>query len=497
MEAMSRRDSRIHHKDIRARMPRVQGKDNSKPPSPPTLMCISMRMSRFREKGALKAWDLRAGSEAINDFIDQILGPACVSTNNSRSFGRILTKPEIDQMRAINRGKFPEKARPRDASNIGTEPTKKRKRGGRPDFAEDEHQEVHEQERLIPAQVNGEASGQVKRRKVDTSPNQSFFNSNRYPGDVSGYPMNVPEPGFQVPGSGPGDYGWTGHHPNSSRNPTDTPSCHYPTPSSSQRYGQCPPGYRLAAEELGVPMYTGQQHSQYPRGGYLADDDPRYFGHQDRFQNGFMEQLSRYPNLEMQATGAAGLSGTMKHGGAPQSRGSREHSPTENGGTVLPRCVQTSPELQTTSPMNGSNPTAVSTSGFPVASPGLTEIDPDASVVSQLSPDEISALANLDDPRFWEDITSGDPSFGLPTPEETQPQGTPSYGTSLQQRTENPPMLENPQDIDFPDYAPTPEQRAIDEWVERCIAAKFGSVNNQSASMLLESAFRLTTKYPE
>ena len=101
LEAIARTNLAITMKDFIARMPvRDQPKPNA----------LSMRRNRFRWHHGLSTWGSRGGTAPINDFMDAFHPEVCKAQNSIR-FSRDLHPDEYDQLKEINKGKFPERKR--------------------------------------------------------------------------------------------------------------------------------------------------------------------------------------------------------------------------------------------------------------------------------------------------------------------------------------------------------------------------------------------------
>ena len=109
LEAIARTNPNIPLTAIRARMPPISKAGTIR--GPPNLNVLRMRMGRFRRRAGLIAWNEREGSRQIKQELISILGPRCVHENSTWSFGRDLTKDEIDRVEAVNRGTAPLRGR--------------------------------------------------------------------------------------------------------------------------------------------------------------------------------------------------------------------------------------------------------------------------------------------------------------------------------------------------------------------------------------------------
>ncbi len=120
MEAWRRLNPRLTIPDFMARMVKTERQhlsDRNK---------LSMRMTRFRLKGACISWIEREGCLAIRDYMSKLIGPACVAANSTAAFGRDLTDAEIAEVLAVNKGKHPERRRWKaKLEDMGREPGSK------------------------------------------------------------------------------------------------------------------------------------------------------------------------------------------------------------------------------------------------------------------------------------------------------------------------------------------------------------------------------------
>lgn len=70
-----------------------------------------MRASRFRLSAGCYTWHPREDSDIVKSFIVQLMGPNCVRLNSCQSFGRDLTRAEINRCKALLAGRHPHRAR--------------------------------------------------------------------------------------------------------------------------------------------------------------------------------------------------------------------------------------------------------------------------------------------------------------------------------------------------------------------------------------------------
>ena len=108
LEAIMREnyDGDMQVQDLRARMPGilVNGADKIRTGT------ISMAMSRFRLTAGLISWQGKIGSDAMKDYLDALLPPHCLAANSTQDF-RNLYPHEVEEMKLINAGCFPNKQR--------------------------------------------------------------------------------------------------------------------------------------------------------------------------------------------------------------------------------------------------------------------------------------------------------------------------------------------------------------------------------------------------
>ena len=111
MEAIRRENPNITHKDFRARMPYFRTQEPSEKGKSFSLNAIGMRMTRFRRQAGCIAWNKRAGSSAVNAYLESLHPESCLQANSIEA-SYLLKKEQINEMTALNKGKFPEKAKP-------------------------------------------------------------------------------------------------------------------------------------------------------------------------------------------------------------------------------------------------------------------------------------------------------------------------------------------------------------------------------------------------
>lgn len=105
MEAWRRMNPKISILDFAARMVKMDK------PLDSARNKLSMRMQRFRLKGACITWVEREGCQAIKNYMTNLIGPACVAANSIEAFGRDLTEAEMAQATRANKGRFPQRSR--------------------------------------------------------------------------------------------------------------------------------------------------------------------------------------------------------------------------------------------------------------------------------------------------------------------------------------------------------------------------------------------------
>ena len=111
MEAIRRINPNITHKDFRARMPhhRSLGDTGEGLADMYSLTAIGMRMTRFRARAGCIAWGTRAGSDVVQQYLENLLPPHCIAENSTKGF-RDLTTAEVAAMQMGNKGKYPERS---------------------------------------------------------------------------------------------------------------------------------------------------------------------------------------------------------------------------------------------------------------------------------------------------------------------------------------------------------------------------------------------------
>lgn len=110
-EAIRRSDPRIRNMDLIARMPvKVEPSANGIPSRKPVVKtnALAGRQNRFREQAGGITW-AKATAKNVRDFLWSLLPQDC--RDNNLALPRDLTRQEIWQLRALNVGKKPQKAR--------------------------------------------------------------------------------------------------------------------------------------------------------------------------------------------------------------------------------------------------------------------------------------------------------------------------------------------------------------------------------------------------
>lgn len=101
LEAICRLNDYIILQDLRDRMPLdKQTSDNR----------LSMQRSRYRWRSGSLSWNLREGREAIKGYLDKLIPEHLLKNNTTKGF-RDLEEHEIEEMKAKNKGKYPERRR--------------------------------------------------------------------------------------------------------------------------------------------------------------------------------------------------------------------------------------------------------------------------------------------------------------------------------------------------------------------------------------------------
>lgn len=101
LEAICRLNEFIILQDLRDRMPYdKQTRDNR----------LSMKRSRYRWKSGSLSWNLREGRGAIKAYLDKLIPEHLLKDNTTEGF-RDLEEHEIAEMKAENKGKYPERRR--------------------------------------------------------------------------------------------------------------------------------------------------------------------------------------------------------------------------------------------------------------------------------------------------------------------------------------------------------------------------------------------------
>ncbi|MCJ1282965.1 hypothetical protein MMC26_002292 [Xylographa opegraphella] len=114
MSAIYLSDPKVEILDIRVRMPRTvtvleKGNQVERPLYLPNA--LSMRMTRFRTKYGLMPREKREGSTPKEEKLKSLLGAERVKNNDVGDF-KPLTRQEITEVEAVNKGRFGHRARP-------------------------------------------------------------------------------------------------------------------------------------------------------------------------------------------------------------------------------------------------------------------------------------------------------------------------------------------------------------------------------------------------
>ena len=116
MEMWIRQDTRITHRDLRARMPTAEGTAPGSIKSLISLSAVAMRLTRFREREGIPAWKNREGSDKRKDYIMNTLSEDGLQKNSTKELDG-LTKLQQEQCRRANKGKFQSRAGARAISS--------------------------------------------------------------------------------------------------------------------------------------------------------------------------------------------------------------------------------------------------------------------------------------------------------------------------------------------------------------------------------------------
>ena len=192
MEAITRLDPRIGHKDFRARMPRTRriGRDGQTVRPSYSLSTIGMRMTRFRQEQGLISWTKREGSESIRDFLISSLPQENIEANSTRGVLPPSLVAQADS-RSKNKGKH--------AARAGGRALSREERKDRDD------KEAQKLAMLRAAELESEGNaqiqiGQKRKRAACVSPDIDEVESGNKRCKVSSHSQTVhPVPGIPVP----------------------------------------------------------------------------------------------------------------------------------------------------------------------------------------------------------------------------------------------------------------------------------------------------------
>lgn len=111
MEAITRLDPRIGHRDFWVRMPKTRrtGPNGQTIRQSYSLSTIGMRMTRFRQENGLLSWKVREGSKNIREFLIKQLPQENVRANSTQGIPP-PSLPEQMDARQKNKGQHPARA---------------------------------------------------------------------------------------------------------------------------------------------------------------------------------------------------------------------------------------------------------------------------------------------------------------------------------------------------------------------------------------------------
>lgn len=101
MEAISRLNESIILQDFQDRMPFD---------SQPSINALSMKRSRYRWSSGSLSWNKREGGKVMKDYLDKLIPKHLLRINTTKGL-RDLNDDEQEAMRALNKGKYPERRR--------------------------------------------------------------------------------------------------------------------------------------------------------------------------------------------------------------------------------------------------------------------------------------------------------------------------------------------------------------------------------------------------
>lgn len=104
MEMIGRMDTRITHRDLRARMPHtIQTGTGTKPIL--SISAIGMRLKRFRLENACPQWTDRLGTGALKTFVMNLLSEESLKRNSTRELGG-LTKLQQEMVKKESKRRY-------------------------------------------------------------------------------------------------------------------------------------------------------------------------------------------------------------------------------------------------------------------------------------------------------------------------------------------------------------------------------------------------------
>jgi len=112
LEAICRLNDSIILQDLRDRMPLDRQTSDNR---------LSMKRSRYRWRSGSLSWNPREGREAIKGYLDKLIPEHLLKNNTTEGF-RDLEDHEIEEMKAKNKGKYPERRRKKSHDQGTTEP---------------------------------------------------------------------------------------------------------------------------------------------------------------------------------------------------------------------------------------------------------------------------------------------------------------------------------------------------------------------------------------
>lgn len=118
MEAISRLNEFIILQDFQDRMPFDKQ---------PNINALSMQRSRYRWSSGSLSWSKREGGKSMKDYLNELIPKHLLRANTTKGF-RDLDDDEQEAMRALNKGRYPERRRNKTPP-VEPGPSSKSKRG--------------------------------------------------------------------------------------------------------------------------------------------------------------------------------------------------------------------------------------------------------------------------------------------------------------------------------------------------------------------------------